>query len=46
MVKIWDRNPSKSKIIGLFGGDEKNRMTPQNGQKSNAKKKTPSKFTI
>jgi len=24
MDKIWDRNPSKSKVIGLCGGDKKN----------------------
>jgi len=23
MDKIWDRNPSKSEVIGRFGGDEK-----------------------
>ena len=25
MDKIWDRNPSKSEVIGLCGGDEKNK---------------------
>ena len=34
MDKIWYRNPSKSQIIGRCGGDEKNRMTTQNRQKS------------
>ena len=24
MDKIWDRNPSKSEVIGRCGGDEKN----------------------
>ena len=24
MDKIWDINPSKSEVIGRFGGDEKN----------------------
>jgi len=24
MDKIWDRNPSKSKVIGRCGGDELN----------------------
>ena len=38
MDKIWDRNPSKSEVIGRCGGDEKNRMTTQNRQKSNFKK--------
>jgi len=38
MDKIWYRNPSKSEVIGRCGGDEK-RMTTQNRQKSNAKKK-------
>ena len=38
MDKIWDRNPSKSEVICRCGGDEKNRMTTQNQQKSNAKK--------
>ena len=38
MDKIWDRNPSKSAVIGRCGGDEK---TTQNRQKSNAKLKNP-----
>ena len=38
MDKIWYRNPSKSKVIGRCDGDEKNRMTTQNRQKSKAKK--------
>ena len=38
MDKIWDRNPSKSEVIGRCGGDGKKRKTTQNGQKSNAKK--------
>ena len=38
MDKIWDRNPSKSEVIGRCGGDEK-RMTTQNRQMVNAKKK-------
>ena len=42
MDKIWDRNPSKSEVIGRCGGDEK-RMTTQNRQMSNAKKKSYSK---
>ena len=25
MDKIWDRNPSKSEVIGRCGGDEKNK---------------------
>ena len=33
MDKIWDR---KSEFIGRCDGDEKNRMTTQNRQKSNA----------
>jgi len=37
MDKIWDRNPSKSEIIGRCGTYEK--MTTQNRQKSNANKK-------
>ena len=37
MDKIWYRNLSKSEIIGRCGGNEKNRMTTQNQQKSNAK---------
>jgi len=27
MVKIWYRNPSKSEVIGRFGGDEQNEWT-------------------
>ena len=38
MDKIWDRK-LKSEVIGRCGGDEKNRMTTQNQQKSNAKKR-------
>ena len=38
MDKIWDRNSSLSEVIGHCGGDEKNRMTTQKRQKSNAKK--------
>ena len=38
MDKILYRNPSKSEVIGRCGGDEKNEMTTQNRQKSNAKK--------
>ena len=38
MDKIWYRNPSKSKVIGCCGGDEKNWKTTQNAQKSNVKK--------
>ena len=26
MDKIWDRNPSKSEVIGRCGGDEKTRL--------------------
>ena len=26
MYKIWDRNPSKSEVIGRWGGDEKNEL--------------------
>ena len=33
MDKIWDRNPSKSEVIGRCGGDEKKRMATQNRQK-------------
>ena len=42
MDKIWYRNPSKSEVIGCCGGDEK-KMTTQNRQKSNVKKKSPKK---
>jgi len=38
MDKILYRNSSKSEVIGRCGGNEKNRMTTQNRQKSNAKK--------
>ena len=40
MDKIWDRNPSKSEVIGRCDGDEKKRMAMQYRQKSNAKNKT------
>ena len=32
MDKIWDRNPSKSEVIGCCGGDEKKR--PRSKDKS------------
>ena len=38
MDKIFDRNPSKSEVIGRCGGNKK-RMITQNRQKSNSKKK-------
>jgi len=38
MDKIWYRNPSKSEVIGVVAVMEKNRMTTQNRQKSNAEK--------
>mgnify|MGYP007091328446 CR=1 FL=1 len=39
MNKIWYRNPSKLEVIGRCGGDGEKRMTTQNRQMSNAKKK-------
>ena len=30
MDKIWDRNPSKSEVIGCCGGDEKNAKKQKN----------------
>jgi len=40
MDKIWYRNPSKSEVIGHCGArDEKPKMTTQNRQKLNDKKK-------
>ena len=38
MDTIWYENPSKSEVIGRCGRGEKDRMTMQNRQKSNAKK--------
>ena len=38
-MKSGIENPSKLEVIGRCGGDEKNRMTTQNRQKSIAKKK-------
>ena len=38
MDKTWVRKSSKLEVIGRCGGDEKNRMTTQNWQKSHAKK--------
>ena len=46
MDKNWYRNPSKSEVIGRCGGDEQNRMTTQNRQKSNAKKNKKTKQTL
>jgi len=36
MDKIWYRNPSKSEVIGHYGGDKKTN-DQQNRQKSNAR---------
>ena len=38
MNKIWDRNPSKSEVIGHCGGDEKNEW-PRRNDKSQMLKK-------
>ena len=38
-IKSGIENPSKSEVIGRCDGDEKKRMTTQNRQKSNTKKK-------
>ena len=38
MDKIWDRNPSKSEVIGRCGGDEKTNDHAE-PTKSNAKNK-------
>ena len=38
MDKIWDRNPSKSEVIGHCGGDEKNEW-PRRNDKSQMLKK-------
>ena len=39
MDQIWDRNPSKSEVIGRCGGDENLRMITQDRHKPNAKNK-------
>ena len=36
MDNIWYRNPSKSEVIGRYGGGGKKWMTTHNQQKSNA----------
>ena len=46
MDKIWYRNPSKSEVIGRCGGDEKNEMTTQKRQKSNAIKNPMNMFIL
>ena len=45
MGEIWDKNPSKSEVIGRCGGNEKTRMTMQERQKLNAKKNTKKYMT-
>ena len=35
MDKIWDRNPSKSDVIGCCGGDEKTEWPSGTDQKNN-----------
>ena len=42
MDKIWYRNPSKSEVIVVVAGMKK-KMTTQNRQKSNVKKKESQK---
>ena len=38
MDKIWDKNPSKSEVIGRCGGDENTEWPRRTDTKSNAKK--------
>ena len=45
MDKIWYRNPSKSGSLAIVAGMKK-RMTTQNRQKSNAKKKQNKKAQV
>ena len=45
MDKIWDENPSKSEVIGHFGGDEKTNDYAEStkvDRKKRVKKKTQS----
>ena len=46
MDTFWNRNPSKSDVIGRCGGDGKKRMATQNRQKSNAKKNILQNFEL
>ena len=46
MDQIWDRNPSKSDVIGRCRGMKKNELTTQNRQKSNAKIRKEKKRVI
>ena len=44
MDKIWDENPSKSEVIGHFGGDEKTNDYAEStkvDRKKRVKKKDP-----
>ena len=43
MDKIWDRNPSKSEVIGRCGGDGKTEW-PRRTDKSQTLKKSRSKL--
>ena len=45
MDKIWDRNPSKSEVIGRCGGDEKNEWPRRTDKSRTLKKKKKKKFT-
>ena len=45
MDKIWDRNPSKSEVIGRCGGDEKTKDHAE-PTKSNAKNKRQKKEDV
>ena len=38
MDKIWDRNPSKSEVIGCCGGDEKTEWSRRTDKSQTLKK--------
>ena len=40
MDKIWDRNPSKSEVIGCCGGDETNERSRRTDKSRTLKKQT------
>ena len=43
MDKIWYRNPSKSEVIGHFGGDQKNECPRRTDTSRTLKKKKKQK---
>ena len=46
MDKIWDRNPSKSEVIGCCGGDKKTAWPRRTGKSQILKKERKERSTV